>query len=82
MTSRTMIDHEASRNRIDWLASLDTEAKAGKTFRRSSIICTIGRPPSFETSGDLNADRELNAGPKTNSPEKINMLRKGGTKPA
>ena len=42
MASRSMNDHEASRNRIDWLAGLDTEAKLGKSFRRTSIICTIG----------------------------------------
>ena len=51
------VDHEASRNRIEWLASLNTESKPGKNYRRTSIICTIG--------------------PKTNSAEKINMLRRG-----
>ena len=43
MASKSMVDHEASRNRIDWLANLDTEAKVGKSFRRTSIICTIGQ---------------------------------------
>ena len=39
----TKPDPEASRNRIDYLANLDTEAKLGKSFRRTSIICTIGK---------------------------------------
>lgn len=54
----TQTDHEASRNRTEWLAYLDTENKPGRNFRRTSIICTIG--------------------PKTNSAEKINMLREVG----
>ncbi|CAF9916459.1 MAG: hypothetical protein GOMPHAMPRED_001013 [Gomphillus americanus] len=49
---------ETSRNRTEWLSSLNTEAKPPKNFRRTSIICTIG--------------------PKTNSAEKINMLRQAG----
>lgn len=36
------VDHEASRNRIEWLSSLDTETKPGRNYRRTSIICTIG----------------------------------------
>jgi len=52
------VDHEASRNRIEWLASLDTESRPGRNYRRTTIICTIG--------------------PKTNSVEKINMLRTAG----
>lgn len=47
-----------SRTRIEWLASLDTESRPDRNYRRTSIICTIG--------------------PKTNSVEKINMLRKVG----
>ena len=42
---------------MEWLSGLNTEYHPAKSYRRSSIICTIG--------------------PKTNSPEKINMLRKG-----
>ena len=45
MGSKLVSNAEASRNRIDWLANLDTEAKAGKTYRRTSIICTIGETP-------------------------------------
>ena len=37
------MDHEASRNRIEWLANLDTESRPGRNYRRTSIICTIGR---------------------------------------
>ena len=37
-------EHEQSRNRIEWLASLDTESRPGKNYRRTSIICTIGEP--------------------------------------
>lgn len=36
-------DHEQSRNRVEWLAALDTESRPGKNYRRTSIICTIGR---------------------------------------
>jgi len=32
----------ATRTRIEWLASLDTEARPSKNYRRTSIICTIG----------------------------------------
>lgn len=35
-------DHEQSRNRVEWLAALDTESRPGKNYRRTSIICTIG----------------------------------------
>ena len=61
MTDRvlaTAVDHEASRNRTEWLATINTESTPERMFRRTSIICTIG--------------------PKTNSVEKINMLRAAG----
>ena len=35
-------DHESSRNRVEWLAALDTESRPGKNYHRTSIICTIG----------------------------------------
>ena len=46
------------RTRVEWRSQLNTEYKAKREFRRTSIICTIG--------------------PKTNSAEKINMLRRAG----
>ncbi|MCJ1484765.1 Pyruvate kinase [Schaereria dolodes] len=52
------LDHTTTRTRVEWLSGLNTEYHPAKSYRRSSIICTIG--------------------PKTNSPEKINMLRKAG----
>lgn len=37
------LDHLSSgRTRIEWLSSLNTEFKAKKNYRRTSIICTIG----------------------------------------
>jgi pyruvate kinase len=45
-------------SKIGWLASLNTEYRPTKNYRRTSIICTIG--------------------PKTNSVEAINSLRKNG----
>jgi hypothetical protein len=66
--------HLEMRTRVEWLASLSTEYQPKKIHRRTSIICTIGTVP-------LEAGRleilTFVQGPKTNSPEKITMLRKG-----
>lgn len=37
----------ATRTRIEWLSSLDTEARPSKNYRRTSIICTIGELQLF-----------------------------------
>lgn len=44
------LDHlNAGRTRIEWLAQLNTEYAPSKNYRRTSIICTIGKsdgPPA------------------------------------
>ncbi|KAJ3575619.1 hypothetical protein NPX13_g3970 [Xylaria arbuscula] len=50
------LDHLNVRNKIEWLAALDTAYAPEHNYRRSSIICTIG--------------------PKTNSVEAINNVRR------
>lgn len=35
------------RTRLEWLANLNTEYKPPRIFRRTSIICTIGKSKSF-----------------------------------
>lgn len=37
------LDHLSTRNRLEWLAGLNTEFRPEKNFRRTSIICTIGK---------------------------------------
>ena len=69
------LDHLSSRTRFEWLAGLNTEYRPAKAYRRTSIICTIGRK---HTSAWLRSLLMVgNLGPKTNSAEKINILRKG-----
>ncbi|KAL1871593.1 hypothetical protein VTK73DRAFT_1983 [Phialemonium thermophilum] len=36
------LNHLAMRGRVEWLANLDTSSASSKTYRRTSIICTIG----------------------------------------
>lgn len=36
------LDHLAMRGRVEWLANLDTSFAPAKSYRRTSIICTIG----------------------------------------
>lgn len=40
--SPNALDHLAMRGRVEWLANLNTAYKPAKTYRRTSIICTIG----------------------------------------
>ena len=35
---------EYGKTRVEWLSNLNTEYAPPKAFRRTSIICTIGRP--------------------------------------
>ena len=37
------LDHLSSRTRLEWLSGLNTEFHPEKNFRRTSIICTIGK---------------------------------------
>lgn len=37
------LDHLSSRTRLEWLSGLNTEFHPEKSFRRTSIICTIGK---------------------------------------
>ena len=53
------VDIEVSRNRVQWLASLDTEAKPGHKLRRTSIICTIGIVFAARTAGRTAADHSF-----------------------
>ena len=37
------LDHLSSRTRFEWLSGLNTEFRPSKSYRRTGIICTIGR---------------------------------------
>lgn len=39
----SLVHQEYGRTRVQWLASLNTEYNPPNQFRRTSIICTIGR---------------------------------------
>lgn len=39
----SLVHQEYGKTRAQWLASLNTEYKPPTQFRRTSIICTIGR---------------------------------------
>ena len=64
------------RTRVEWLSQLDTEYVPKRQFRRTSIICTIGKLLVCRTRE--NSVLTGHTGPKTNSAEKINMLRRAG----
>lgn len=80
------LDHLSSgRTQIEWLSSLNTEFQPKTNYRRTSIICTIGELVRQMSAGlryfsEASASSANNwpIGPKTNSVEKINMLRKAG----
>lgn len=78
MAASTSLDHLSNRMKLEWYSKLNTEMVPSKNYRRTSIIGTIGRSyrplPGPETSV---VDTPFLAGPKTNSVEKINSLRKG-----
>ena len=39
----SLVHQEYGRTRVQWLASLNTEYHPPTQFRRTSIICTIGK---------------------------------------
>jgi pyruvate kinase len=47
---------QAGRTRIEWLSQLNTEYAPKRQFRRSSIICTIGKELHFMATQRLCAD--------------------------
>jgi pyruvate kinase len=74
--------------KLEWHAKLNTEMVPAKNFRRTSIICTIGMSELLNLILRIFAllrivwhrkilTSAISAGPKTNSVEKINALRKG-----
>jgi pyruvate kinase len=74
--------HLTNRMKLEWHSKLDTDMVPAKNYRKTSIICTIGRFSFAALARPLTRppSRRLlmhPAGPKTNSAEKINMLRKG-----
>ncbi|KAK1768524.1 pyruvate kinase [Phialemonium atrogriseum] len=50
------LDHLAMRGRVEWLSNLDTSFTPAKTYRRTSIICTIG--PKTNSVEAINQLRE------------------------
>lgn len=41
--ANSLTHQEYGRTRVEWLSNLNTEYTPPKNFRRTSIICTIGR---------------------------------------
>lgn len=76
------LDHLASgRTRTEWLSQLNTEYRPAKNYRRTSIIGTIGKSPLLLALAVRFPRLTFSIpGPKTNSAEKINMLRRGAYK--
>lgn len=71
-------EHESVKSHYQWLSKLDVgHVPEQQNYRRTSIICTIGTP--FPKSHNLTLDSTSNkpTGPKTNSVQSINNLRKG-----
>lgn len=52
----TALDHLNLGGKIEWLASLNTSYQPDRTFRRTSIICTIG--PKTNSVEAINKLRE------------------------
>jgi pyruvate kinase len=88
MAATSSLDHLSNRMKLEWHSKLNTEMVPAKNFRRTSIIGTIGmsfcQPTvQFQLVGKKNpgqeypANRQSITGPKTNSAEKINALRRG-----
>jgi pyruvate kinase len=72
------LEHLAIQTKLEWTASLNTEFQPEKNYRRTSIIGTIGMSLSPEASQAADFPTKLYVtGPKTNSAEKISMLRSG-----
>lgn len=72
------LEHLAIQTKLEWTASLNTEFQPEKNYRRTSIIGTIGMSMSPEASQAADFPTKLCVtGPKTNSAEKISMLRSG-----
>jgi len=70
--------------RYQWLSQLNVDhVPAERNFRRTSIICTIGMSLDPRSLASGLANKPLffcffsSIGPKTNSVESINKLRKG-----
>jgi pyruvate kinase len=75
-------NHFSNRMKLEWHSKLHPDMAPAKNYRKTSIICTIGvSPPNMVVGGGGVMERTLPncriSGPKTNSVEKMNMLRKG-----
>ena len=72
---------DSVKTQYQWLSQLNVDhVPAERNFRRTSIICTIGMclDPRSIAGGLANSPFFLSPiGPKTNSVESINKLRKG-----
>ena len=69
------LDHLSNRTKLEWTSSLNTDYTPKKNYRRTSIIGTIGR--CFVMTLQIRGLTTMVPGPKTNSVEKITLLRKG-----
>ena len=86
MAVSSSLDHLSNRMKLEWHSKLNTEMVPAKNFRRTSIIGTIGESgSSWHFSSYLMGDEDsvanirffFSPGPKTNSTDKINALRRG-----
>lgn len=85
MAASNSLDHLSNRMKLEWHSKLNTEMVPAKNFRRTSIIGTIGMSCSglgFLSLWLVGAIVLMSiffffSGPKTNSTEKINALRRG-----
>ena len=78
------IDHLSNRTKLEWSSKLNTDMQPKRNYRRTSIIGTIGKLcqtlsycfacHAIKTGADIVL---FPVGPKTNSVEKISMLRSG-----
>ncbi|KAJ5888305.1 Pyruvate/Phosphoenolpyruvate kinase [Penicillium taxi] len=57
MAATSSLDHLANRMKLEWHSKLSTEMTPAKTFRRTSIICTIG--PKTNSVERINALRTV-----------------------
>lgn len=60
---------------LEWLSTLNVDHRPSGNYRRTSIICTIGWWLASWDEENVTIDIR-NLGPKTNSVEMINKLRK------
>ena len=73
------LEHLANQTKLEWTSGLNVDFQPEKNYRRTSIIGTIGTQtrPYLKSVIAIVLTELYATGPKTNSAEKISMLRSG-----